>query len=1486
MDTRSPATRATLASTPVADLVASPLQPLAFDLKKLASQAPTRAKDGAIVALSAQLDAMRARLREAERAAGSPAPVSSTPARADADDADDADDARRPTPPASSLPRGGSRPATPPRGAARIGIGSDSSRPALGSSAPRAGGPMTIESNDRFSWPDRSHGVALLRLEAEAREWRERLETAERREREALEETSRRVDAARAEALASCAVDARQLEVLKYRALARGTTKLLERRARKAMAAFRLCVRQASRERRVERELVPKWNRVVKKRLAFARFVRAVETHRRTRVAGERVALASVLRFARRVTRAWFEVTSALGALRRRAARAKATFAARRTKRKVDETFDAWATESRRRSTARRRASALCARNERRRHFSLPFAAWRHETSRESEAEAHAAEMVARATSLRVFRFAGRRVRREKRDVLFAWRAVERQRRQLRVAVARARGRWQNARSAQLMRAWHVAKRAAKLSRRTSARRAFEAWEARARARRFAATLASRGARNRARRGFCSAFVAWARLAAPRRVAEAEARVSAAEAKAQEARVLADRTNAAAALDREALASAAARAESLAGSLAAAERRAGALAPTGGGLLETPLEWRAVPASNASVVAEMVTSPGGGAEKTRGGKAAPKPKERDEDKEKAKKVVGVSALLDPCPPVFIPDRDPFALDATEDGAPSTSGVAVTLLPGGETITFAALAVSTPGASSPWELDPAARWLEAGSAERVKGEAPPGRESPAVCALPAATAAVAAAAAGSDPAGVVGGVFVYGGFDGTAEMNDAYVLLRRVSDADGPDSPDSDSLPAWEWIRVARDRSSPSPPPRSHACAFATPPPFAGSEAAREAYRTGASVRTEVYVLGGYARRSRAADDDDEEPFFSTKNAAGDENGAKRASDGASGLRNDLWRLDTSTFCWSCPEAIGDVPCPRRDAAVAVTPVSRSGLGRVFLHGGAAADGEPLADLYALDLGSLAWTRLPPGDQVLASDPYEAARRDPEGFTLEPEFVVALEMAEALEDEKKTLREKRRKKKRGDDDREPESNAARDAADAADADARKTPLRARTAYPSARSRHAATVVGSTLVVHGGCAPAPGGGADRSHAFEFDPAVYLLCLETMSWRCPKIAADVATPAPPADRCVGHGAFAHAAGLVVVGGGAAFGGVLATPPPVFLLEMPAQREGRAMRAQAESSAARVGLLERDARDAKKQTAEVSALLEETRAAAVSLKRKGDVLAAAERAGRDAQATLVTKLRDSRSKVAHAERLVTEARAFSALCEDRVDVAFAKIKTATRERDDALAESADLRRAATAAEARASAALREASSREAQALAFMQARDAQDAVKTSETILKLEAELAVAKASAERAEAAKAEAVADLREAEKRAGAGREALAQAEDRARFAELSRANALKDAAVAQRTMRREMEALEEEVARAAAGRWAADADGVGGASRRKTKTDASSDETGEEGSESSESESIAGESSDASAVDEEDLPSRLIGMLDVERPAW
>ena len=296
--------------------------------------------------------------------------------------------------------------------------------------------------------------------------------------------------------------------------------------------------------------------------------------------------------------------------------------------------------------------------------------------------------------------------------------------------------------------------------------------------------------------------------------------------------------------------------------------------------------------------------------------------------------------------------------------------------------------------------------------------------------------------------------------------------------------------------MARDASSPSPPARSHACAFATPPPFAGSEAARDAYETGASVRTDVYVLGGYAGRVGRRDDD--ETF----------------SKNAGALRNDLWRLDTSTFCWSCPEAIGDVPSPRRDAAVAVTPVSRSGLGRVFLHGGAAADGEPLADFYALDLGSLAWTRLPPGDQVLASDPYEAARRDPEDFALEPEFVVALEIADALEERK----QQERKKRGGEEDaRAPPTQTPRRRRRRGARVVVATRARARATPPRWWARRWSCTADARARAGRRCGPL----RDRSSSTR---RLYARCEETMSWRSPRVAADADHPAPPADRCVG--------------------------------------------------------------------------------------------------------------------------------------------------------------------------------------------------------------------------------------------------------------------------------------------------------------------------------------------------------------------------
>ena len=96
---------------------------------------------------------------------------------------------------------------------------------------------------------------------------------------------------------------------------------------------------------------------------------------------------------------------------------------------------------------------------------------------------------------------------------------------------------------------------------------------------------------------------------------------------------------------------------------------------------------------------------------------------------------------------------------------------------------------------------------------------------------------------------------------------------------------------------------------------------------------------------------------------------------------------------------------------------------------------------------------------------------------------------------------------------------------------------------------------------------------------------------------------------------------------------------------------------------------------------------------------------------------------------------------------------------------------------------------------------------------------------------------------------------------------------------LTDTNALEDARVARRAMLREMEALEEDVARAAAGRWAEEAERGAARGAIGTSSEEASDESDETASEGS------GADEETRGVDEEDLPSRLVGMLDVERQA-
>ena len=253
-------------------------------------------------------------------------------------------------------------------------------------------------------------------------------------------------------------------------------------------------------------------------------------------------------------------------------------------------------------------------------------------------------------------------------------------------------------------------------------------------------------------------------------------------------------------------------------------------------------------------------------------------------------------------------------------------------------------------------------------------------------------------------------------------------------------------------------------------------------------------------------------------------------GGYRSGAASGGLRNDLWRLDATTLTWSNPEMFGDVPPPRRDAAIAVTSVSSSGVGRVFVHGGCAADGEALADAYTLDVATLEWARLPP------DEPGGGGQFD-DSFEATPEYGVAAEMA--------LLAEKARA-----ETLDPKPSQERPLT-------RRRP--ALVAHPGARSRHAACVVGGSLVVHGGAGRR--GSVAVSAAF-----VHVLDLETMAWRLQRAAPEKASRAALDAHTQGHLLFPHAAGVMLVGNGSEK--LLAKAPPLFLLELAGAREGRKLR------------------------------------------------------------------------------------------------------------------------------------------------------------------------------------------------------------------------------------------------------------------------------------------------------------------------------
>lgn len=1334
-DLRSPATRKDLADASPADLLSSPLAPLRFDPKRLAAQAPARSKDSALVSLSKQLDEMRERLRATEAAAVDAARAAresaETSKQASADVAasqDKAAQAASVAPPAPPPPA--EIPPAPPRVSMLTQL-----------AAAPASGPSTSSSAR-----DRSQHVAILKLEEEIRDWRARFEVAERREKDARADAAALAEKARVEALAETAGTRKALDVLRYRAAHSHARRFAERRLRSVLGAFHREVRRSRAARLDEAVALAR----VKADEAFESRAREEREAHEMELEVEREARLAAEDAAERAHRRAADERDA-----RRRVEANAMETLRNAARESKEERDAIEAEVRARVADYERSLEAATSEARRtaeaeRGGRLEAEATLEATARDLRA---ARKTLERGTAATLQRLADRRRLASTRDACWAWREMTARRRVVRVAVSRARAVWRRAKLARFAKAWRAFAAASASARATAALEHVHAWRAEAEKASRLEAAEARAAALFVPRRTRHAMREWRRATASSRAATLASKIT--ELEGAKATLEAEREalRRAADVDRAAAREAAEREEETKASLAAAETRAAATAPFGGGLLESPLAWRRV-----------------------------EPAEASPDDASLRRLAG-TALPDPAPPVFIPDlssgssSEDLLFDAS-DGEPSASGVAVVLLAGAAP-TMKALALRVDVEQSAlWSLEPTTRWVALDDAA-VAGTAPAPRERPATCALPAGTAAVAAAAAGADPAGVVGGLFVYGGYDGEDETNDAHVLLRRAFDDETTETKaGGDRPPLWEWVRLDRAPRTPAPPKRSHASAFATPPPFVGSPAA-------SAHAADVWVMGGY--RSGAA---------------------------SGGLRNDLWRLDATTLTWSNPEMFGDVPPPRRDAAIAVTSVSSSGVGRVFVHGGCAADGEALADAYTLDVATLEWARLPP------DEPGGGGQFD-DSFEATPEYGVAAEMALLAEKARAETLDPKPSQER------PLNAASRPAL---------------VAHPGARSRHAACVVGGSLVVHGG-AGRRGSGA-VSAAF-----VHVLDLETMAWRLQRAAPEKASRAALDAHAQGHLLFPHAAGVMLVGNGSEK--LLAKAPPLFLLELAGAREGRKLRERDVRAAEREG---READEARRAVALAEAAKDESelvRRAARELRERLRLALSDAREGRERQRALRAKLASERRRLDDAYDREGDVRRAAEDAEAKAEAASASAREARRERDESRQIAREAREKLEDAERRAKAA--EAKATTAEGRATEAARDVDAAARSISKAMttELEREMEALRSKVERAEA-KAEAAEAVRtRVEAEAAEARDREARAAERTRAAEAARAVAARDAEETRKALRGEIEALEEEVAKATRERWARELDT-----------------------------SRVGETTEGEGLEEEGLPDRLVAVLE------
>ena len=522
--------------------------------------------------------------------------------------------------------------------------------------------------------------------------------------------------------------------------------------------------------------------------------------------------------------------------------------------------------------------------------------------------------------------------------------------------------------------------------------------------------------------------------------------------------------------------------------------------------------------------------------------------------------------------------------------------------------------------------------------------------------------------------------------------------------------------------------------------------------------------------------------------------------------------------------------------------MAVSFVSSSGTGRAFVHGGCAADGEPLADAYSFDIATNEWSRLPPDETD-----FDVVDRQGDGGDDEAEiaaFGVAAEIANLN---------------------------------------RSGGLSPATRFPSARSHHALAVVGGSLIVHGGRVSNPGNGRRYRQP---DHSAHALNLETLTWRCLRTGGSTNAP-PPAGRSSNHAIFAHRTGVIFVGSGATNAAVRdGTAPPVYALEIAAAREGRRLRAELVAMTRAKATAEDEAARAKASAASATDEVRLVRAAAAKLKEEADSIAALEAEGRDAQRVLRRKLADARAEARDAEAAADAADVEAAEARDAAVVARSGADNAKR----IALEAREAMRAANSRADAAEAATRRANHELNQARAELSSaeRDAHTSAGMIESarISELRNELARVTMEAQAAIEAKrmAEATAEAAKERIRVAVNREA--DAARRAALLESRQERMAEENREAQAALRKHITELEDEVAKATSERWARELDSafepkVPALAGPKPQVD-------DDDSDSSEEETSSG--SDEYSQDfndsDPDLPARIVSMLDVSRPAW